>query len=351
MPKKKQLSQAAVLTKEINNALELTNPVKLGSDPYFEITRIPTGSLVVDRITGGGFAHGRHIELYGDESSCKSYLAYSAMAHSQARGNLCALVDAEHSFDLEWFSRLGGKPEELMLHQPDKAEDAVGVMMILAKAAQEYPIEVITVDSVSTLVPREETEKDPREEARIAGQARMMSRALRLLTTSNRKTIFIWINQERTNVGIRFGNPRVTSGGKALRFYASTRVELRKGTTLKAKRRSSRAGKLVEHDAIIGRWISARVEKDKTTHPFREGSFIFGSGDEGNIDVGSEIIGLGLEDGLIQQSGNSYSYTGLDDVEYRGTYKRFQKMLKDNDEIRQELIDQITDNTRQAEIG
>jgi recombination protein RecA len=348
----KKKSQAAQIVRDLNSTLELDTPLRLGSDSYFEITRIPTGSLVVDRITGGGFAHGRHIELFGDESACKSYIAYRTMALSQARGTLCALIDPEHSFDSVRFTQLGGRPEELMLQQPDKAEDAVGAMMLLAKLVRDenVPLEVITIDSVASLVPREEMEKDPREEARIAGQARMMSRALRLITTMNRKTIFIWTNQERTNVGISFGNPRVTSGGKALRFYASSRIELRKGTAIKAKRKVAKAGKLVESDKLVSRWISARAEKDKTTRPYREGSFIF-DGDSGRIDVGSEIIQLGLEDGIIEQRASKYSYTTLDDSEITGTFKTFRNAILSDQEVQDELIAQIQDTTMREGNG
>jgi len=346
--RKGRLSRAAEIINDINSTLDLETPLKLGSDKYFEITRVPTGSLVIDRITGGGFAHGRHIELFGDESACKSFIAYRTMALAQDRGNLCALVDPEHSFDPDWFRRLGGIPNELILQHPKSAEDAVAVMMMLSKHAED--LEVITIDSIPALVPREETEKDPREEARIAGQARMMSRALRLITVTNRKTIFLWINQERTNVGIKFGNPKTTSGGKALRFYASSRIELRRGTAVKAKRKIAKAGKLVESDKLVSRWISARAEKEKTTRPYREGSFVF-DGEHGCIDVGSEIIQLALEDGLLENRGGRYSYTGLDDQEYKGTFKSFSNLLNSNLEIQEELIAQIKDNTVNIALG
>jgi recombination protein RecA len=171
-----------------------------------------------------------------------------------------------------------------------------------------------------------------------------------LITALNRKTVFIWINQERTNVGIKFGNPRTTSGGKALRFYASSRIELRRGAAVKHKKKIARAGKLVESEVIVGRWIAARAEKEKTTRPYREGGFIFGA-EQGAIDLVSEITQLGLEDGLIDRSGNTYSYTDLEDVEHTGTEKKFGKILRDDDEVRQELIDQIEDNTVRMSTG
>lgn len=347
MPKTKrkkggQLSRAARIAHELNTALD--TDVRLGSDPYFEIVRIPTGSLVIDRITGGGFALGRHVELFGDESSCKSYIVYKTMALSQERGNLCALVDPEHSFDSAWFDKLGGRSDELLLHQPDNAEDAIAVMMMLAKHAESGDIEVIGIDSVSSLVPGEEVDKDPREEPRIAGQARMMSRALRRITVVNKKTLFLWINQERTNVGIKFGNPKTTSGGKALRFYATTRIELRKDAAVRSKRSIARSGKLVERDIIIGRWIQARAEKEKSTRPHREGSFIFDT-EHGEIDEGSEILQLGLEDRLITRSGNKFRYLDIENKEYSGLEGKFKKYLKEDEDLRDEIISVIQDNT------
>lgn len=352
--KKAKLSAAASLVHEINSTLNAG--VKLGSDPYFEIVRIPTGSLVLDRVTGGGWALGRHYELYGDESAGKSYILYRTLAESQARGNLCALVDPEHSFDPKWFAKLGGDPEILMTLHPENGDDAVAVMMLLAKAAEEHSIEVIGMDSVTSLVPLEETSKDPREEPRVAGQARMMSRALRRITTVNRKTLFLWTNQERTDIGIKFGNPKTTSGGKALRYYATGRIEMRKGTKVRAKRKVARGAKLVESEIQTGRWIQVRAEKDKSTRPYREGSFIF-SAETNSIDLASEIIQLGLEDGLIEQTARGYSYVDVEDHEWKGTYKQFQKWLNGPDDggdehlMRAELVSAIKDNTITQELG
>jgi recombination protein RecA len=342
---KKKKSKAQALAHEISTALKLEEPIRLGSDPYFKIERITTGSLVIDRITGGGFALGRHYELYGDESSAKSFIAYSTMAHSQQRSNLCALIDPEHSFDSDWFEHLGGNPSELLLYHPQNAEDAIAVMMMLAKKADENFIEVTTIDSVASLVTSEEMAKDPREEDRIASQARMMSRALRRLTTINRKMLFLWTNQERTNVGIRFGNPRTTSGGRALRFYATGRIEMRRGTKVTARRPQPRTGKLVETEVQIGRWIQVRAEKDKSTRPYGEGAFVF-SAENNEIDIASEIIMLGMEDGLITRSGNGrYSYVDLDDHEWVGTEKQFSKMLAENGALQDELITAIEATT------
>lgn len=343
--KSRKLSQAASLVHEINSTLK-TN-VRLGNDPYFEIVRIPTGSLVMDRVTGGGWALGRHYEIYGDESACKSYVLLRTLAESQLRGNLCALVDPEHSFDSTWFAHLGGIPNELITLHPENAEDALSVMMMLT---QHDEIQVVGMDSVTSLVPSEETEKDPREEPRIAGQARMMSRALRRLTTVNRKTLFIWTNQERTNVAVKFGNPNTTSGGKALRFYATGRIEMRKGQRIRSKRKVARGGKLVESEVQTARWIQVRAEKDKSTRPYREGSFVF-STESNSIDIASEIIQLGLEDGLIEQTTRGYSYVDLDDREWKGTRSQFEKYLRNEEELQHELTVAISDNTITQELG
>lgn len=350
--KKKKSSRAAGIAAEINETLKLEagDGLRLGSDSYFTIQRIPTGSLVLDRITGGGFALGRHYELYGDENSGKSTIAYLTMALSQQRGNLCAAVDPEHSFDNERFEFLGGDPSELLLQHPQTAEDAVAVMMMLAGLAKEQKIEVITTDSVSSLLTMDEKVKDPREEDRIATQARMMSRALRRITAVNKKTLFLWTNQERINVGVKFGNPKTTSGGRALRYYATGRIEFRKGSKVMGKRKVARGGKLVETDVEIGRWIQVRVEKDKSTIPHREGAFVF-SHRMKRINPASEIVQLGLEDSLIERTANGwYSYVDLNGKEWRGTEKKFYKMLNTEDDLREELVWAIQDNSAGGEL-
>ncbi len=345
-----KMSQAAAVASQLNSEIEGAN-IRLGNDPYFEIVRIPSGSLVMDRVLGGGWALGRHYEIFGDESAGKSYIMYRTLALSQQRGNLCALIDPEHSFDRNWYAHLGGDPDTLLTQHPKNAEDAIAAMMYLAKNADEIGIEAVGMDSVASLVPSEETEKDPRDEPRIAGQARMMSRALRRITTVNRKTLFIWANQERTDVGIKFGNPKTTTGGKALRFYATGRIEMRRGTKVKDTRSVARGGKLVNAEVQIGRWIQVRAEKDKSTRPYREGSFIFNT-DFNSIDIASEIIQLGLEDGLISRSSNGrFSYVDLDDHEWKGTEKQFSKYLRDEEELQQELVSVIQDNTIREGMG
>jgi recombination protein RecA len=343
--KRKKVSRAAALVSEINKTLNLESGLRLGSDPYFTIERIPTGSLVLDRIIGGGFALGRHYELYGGENAGKSSILYLTMALSQQRGNLCAMVDPEHSFDNERFEFLGGDPDELLMFWPDNADDAVSVMMLLARYAAEQELEVIGIDSVSSLLTSEEKSKDPREKDQPATQARMMSRALRRITSVNKKTLFLWTNQQRVNVGVKFGNPNTTSGGKALRYYATGRIEFQRGAKLTRKGKVARAGKLIEAEIPFGRWTQLRVEKEKSTRPLREGSFVFNF-DLEMIDPAYEIIQLGLEDGLIERTSTGiYSYVDLDDREWKGSEKKFTKMLRDQEELQEELVTAIVSNT------
>lgn len=349
--KRKQVSLAAALVSELNSTLQLDHPVRLGSDPYFRITRVPTGSLVLDRITGGGFALGRHYELYGDESVGKSYIVYRTMALSQARGNLCAIVDPEHSFDNERFKFLGGRPDELVAQHPRTGEEAVAVMMLLARYAEERALEVVSIDSVASLISSDEMKKDPREEDRMGAQARMMSKALRRITTVNEKTLFLWTNQEYMNVGVAFGNPKSTRGGRALRYYATGRIEFRRGTKVMEKRKRAKAGKLVETDVSVGRWIQVRTEKDKSTIPNRESAFVFNY-EMKKIDPASEIVQLGLEDGLIERSANGrYSYVDLEEAVWAGTQKQFSNFLLKNRLLREELITAIQDTTRNLDGG
>jgi len=274
------------------------------------------------------------------------------MAQSQRRGKLCALIDPAKSFDRKWFKHLGGRPNELLLQHPSNADEGVAVMMMLSKYAQERELEVITVDDVSSFVPREDLEKDPREEDRIASQARLMSRALRKITTVNKRILFLWINQERTDVGVRFGNPRTTSGGKALRYYATTRIEMRRSAKVLGKRPAVKRSKLVNSEIAVGRWIQVRVEKDKSGRPYREGSFIFDA-ERGEISRPSEIIELGLLDGLLSRTGNTFRYIDLEDIEWSGTYERFVRQLRDNPEVAGEIEVAIADNTIQmaADFG
>jgi recombination protein RecA len=338
---------------EIANAVNsvIGKPVlRLGSDEDFIPIKIPTGSLVVDRITGGGFTLGRHVELYGDENACKSFVLLKTMALSQDRGNLCALIDPEKVFDPGWFSHIGGYPDELLLFQPEEkwtAEDAVGVMMTLGQLMDEEAVEIVGIDSVSAMVTQEEMKKDPREEDRVASQARMMSRALRRITTTNRQTLFIWTNQERMNIG--FGaqfNPRTQSGGRALRYYATTRLEFKKAGKVTRDAQVAERGQLKSKKVPWGNWIQVRSEKEKSSKPYGQGMFIFDS-DHGRIDQESEIIQLGLEDDIIIRTGNLFHYEDVSGIDHKGTESRFKQLISEDADLRAELVDAITELTVQ----
>ena len=288
--------------------------------------------------------------LFSHNSACKSYIMQRTIALSQERGNLCAIIDPEKSFDPEWFEHLGGIPEELLLFQPEEkwnAEDAIGVMMLLAKQADDEGIEVIGVDSVAAMVTQEEMAKDPREEDRVASQARMMSRALRRITTVNKRTLFIWTNQEFMNIG--YGaqfQPRLQRGGRALKYYATTRLELRKsGKVTKAKNVADKS-KLKSKEVPVGTWIQARSEKDKGSKPYGQGMFMFDT-ENGCIDIASEIIHLGLEDEIISRDANSFEYEDISGESWRaGSEKAFKQLLEENEDVREEIIASITDMTQ-----
>jgi recombination protein RecA len=334
------LGKAARIMTEINSTLQ-TPVLKLGNDDFFKVIRIPSGSLAIDRITGGGFALGRHIELYGDESVCKSYIAYRTMALSQRRGNVCALIDPEHSFDPKWFRHLGGVPEELITAQPEIAEDAIEAMMLLFKQG----VEVITVDSVAALATKEEAARRATDEAKIASQARFMSQQLRRLTTYNEKTLVLWTNQNRTKIGMFFGNPTSQPGGRALKFYDTARIELKRGKKITKKaQKATQDRKLVSGMTQSGHWVLARAHKNKVSREGLEATFVFDN-ERGQIDPVSEIIQLGLEDGLIVRSGNTFSYVDYDDVEWKGNEKKFRQLIAENDGIRDELIADIETHT------
>lgn len=340
--KKGRKSRAWAIAQEINS--EIGSPVlALGSHDDYKVIRIPTGSLAIDRITGGGFALGRHYEIFGAESSVKTTLCYKTMALSQQRGNTCALIDPEHSFDPSWFGHLGGIPEELILAQPSVAEEAIEAMMLLFQQG----LEVVTVDSVAALSTKEEIRKAPNADTdvRIASQARFMSTNLRRLTTVNKRTLVLWVNQNRTKIGNFFGDPNTQPGGRALKYYDTARVELRRGekVTRKATKVNTKS-KIVDSTVNQGYWIVAKAHKNKVSREGLEATFFFDS-EMSNIDPISEIIQLGLEDRLITRTERKFTYIDYDGMEWGGAEAKFKQILTENQNIRQELIECIADRT------
>lgn len=338
--KKGSRSRAYRIMTEVNSGIG--SPVlSLGNDPRFKIVKIPSGSLAIDRITLGGFPLGRHIELYGDESVCKTLIVYKTMALSQQRGNICAYIDPEHTFDPDFFEYHGGNPEELITSQPEVAEEAIEAMMMLFKQG----VEVIGVDSVAALATKEEAVRKASDEAKIASQARFMSQNLRRLTTYNDRTLVLWTNQNRTKIGVFFGNPITQPGGRALKFYDTARIELKRGKRITRKaQKVSQENKLVASTLHAGYWVMARAHKNKAGREGLEATFVFDS-EESNIDLVSEIVQLGLEDKIITRSKNSFSYTDYDDNEWSGTMPKFRKLILDNDDLREQIIQDIEDRT------
>jgi recombination protein RecA len=298
--------------------------MRLGADDKIaDIAVIPTGSISLDLALGiGGIPRGRVVEIFGPESSGKTTLALHIIAEAQRRGGMAAFIDAEHALDLNYARKLGVKTEDLLISQPDTGEQALEIAEILVRS---NALDAIVVDSVAALVPRSEIEGDMGD-AQMGSQARLMSQALRKLTAaiSKSQTSVIFINQIRMKIGMMFGNPETTTGGNALKFYASQRLDIRKGLPLK------------DGNDIIGARTKVRVVKNKLAAPFRECEFdvIFGQG----ISKEGDILDLAAELNLVQKSGSWYSYGAERLAQGRENAKAF---LRDHPELLADLENQV----------
>ena len=298
--------------------------MRLGAEGVAEgIQVIPTGSLTLDIATGvGGLPRGRVIEIYGPESSGKTTLALNAIAQAQAAGGTAAFIDAEHALDVTYAQKLGVKIEDLLISQPDTGEQALEVAEILVRSGG---VDIVTIDSVAALVPRAEIEGDMGDS--LPGlQARLMSQALRKLTAAISKslTTVVFINQIRMKIGVMFGNPETTTGGNALKFYSSMRLDIRRIENIK------------ENQETIGGRVRVKVVKNKVAPPFKQAEFdIYFN--EGISRIG-EIVDIGVEKGLIEKSGAWYSYGGNRIGQGRENAKEF---LKNNSEISKEIENRI----------
>ena len=269
--------------------------MKLGDEAVEKVDAIPSGSLSLDIALGvGGFPRGRVVEIYGPESSGKTTLATHAIAEAQKAGGICAFVDAEHAMDPVYAKKLGVKTEELLISQPDTGEQALEITDTLIKSGS---ISVLVVDSVAALTPKAELEGEMGDH-HVGLQSRLMSQALRKLTGSVSKsnTMVIFINQIRMKIGVMFGNPETTSGGNALKFYSSVRMDIR------------RIGAIKEKDQIIGNSTRVKVIKNKVAPPFKvvEFDLMYGKG----ISKLGELIDLGAKAGVVEKSGAWYAYKG-----------------------------------------
>ena len=293
--------------------------MKLGDDSIESVDVIPTGSIGLDLALGvGGYPRGRIIEIYGPESSGKTTLAIHAIAEAQKQGGIAAIIDAEHAFDRFYAEKLGVDVENLWISQPDNGEQALEIADQLIRSSA---IDIIVIDSVAALTPKKEIEGEMGDSA-VGLHARLMSQALRKLTATIAKTntTCIFINQLREKIGIMFGNPETTTGGNALKFYASVRIDIRKSTAIK------------DGDEVLGNLTKVKVVKKKVAPPFRRAEFdiMFGEG----ISKVGEIIDLGVEYGIIQKSGSWFSYDGQKLAQGRDAAK---SLLRDNPELCDEL--------------
>ncbi len=293
--------------------------MKLGEREIEKIEVIPTGSVSLDHALGvGGYPRGRIIEIYGPESSGKTTLALHAIAEAQKSGGIAAFIDAEHAFDPYYSSKLGVDINELLVSQPDNGEQALEIANQLISSAA---IDILVVDSVAALTPKAEIEGDMGDN-KVGLQARLMSQALRKLTAtiSKTRTTCIFINQLREKIGVMFGNPETTTGGNALKFYSSVRLDIRKGATLK------------EGDTVVGNEVRVKVVKNKVAPPFRKAEFEITYGD--GISRVGEIVDLGVEYDVIAKSGSWFSYGGSKLAQGREGVKQ---LLRDNPELCEEL--------------
>ena len=297
--------------------------MKLGEEKIDNVEVIPSGSISLDVALGvGGYPKGRIIEIYGPESSGKTTLAIHAIAEAQKNGGIAAFIDAEHAFDRFYAAKLGVDVDNLLISQPDNGEQALEIADQLIRSAA---VDIVVVDSVAALTPKAEIEGDMGDN-KVGLQARLMSQALRKLTATINKTntTCIFINQLREKIGVMFGNPETTTGGNALKFYASVRLDIRKSTAIK------------DGDEVVGNEVKVKVVKNKVAPPFRRAQFeiLFGEG----ISRVGEIVDLGVEYGILEKSGSWFSYNGSKLAQGKEGVK---KVLKDNPELCEELTAKI----------
>ncbi|MBU3926024.1 recombinase RecA [Patescibacteria group bacterium] len=297
--------------------------MKLGDARKVDVDAIPTGSLSLDLALGvGGVPRGRIIEIFGPESSGKTTLALSIAAQAQKNHGVCAFVDAEHALDPEYAKKIGVQIQDLLISQPDTGEQALEIVESLVRS---QGLDVIVIDSVAALTPQAEIEGDMASQ-QIGLQARLMSKALRKLTsiTARSKTVVIFINQIRMQIGIMFGNPETTPGGKALKFFSSVRIDVR------------RAAQIKKGEETIGNRVRVKIVKNKVAAPFRTAEFdiLYNEG----ISYEGDLLNMGEKYNIIKKSGASYTY---DKISLGRGYDNARQFLKDNQKTTQEIVKKI----------
>ena len=326
-----KLVEAAV--KEIQDKFGEGAIMKLGDAPRVDVDVIPTGSFALDAALGvGGIPRGRIIEIFGPESSGKTTLALHIVKEAQKRGGLAAFIDAEHALDPEYAKRIGVKINDLLISQPDTGEQALEIVESLVRSSA---VDVIVVDSVAALTPRAEIEGEMGQQ-HMGLQARLMSHALRKLTAigAKSKTAIIFINQIRMQIGIVWGNPETTPGGKALKFYSSVRIDLRRSAQIK------------KGEEIVGNRHKAKVVKNKVAAPFRTAEFdIFYN--EG-ISYDADVLNLGMKYDIVKKSGASLSF---DSFKLGQGFDNAKNYLKENPKVRDEIMKKIKEAMKAGEEG
>ena len=304
--------------------------MKLGDQPQWDVQVIPSGSVALDHALGiGGYPRGRIIEIYGPESSGKTTLAIHAIAQAQKTGGIAAMIDAEHAFDRTYAKALGVNLETLLISQPDNGEQALEIADNLIRSGA---VDIVVIDSVAALTPKAEIEGEMGDN-KVGLQARLMSQALRKLTAniSKTNTCCIFINQLREKIGIMFGNPETTTGGNALKFYASVRIDVRRITQLK------------DGEEALGNRTRVKVVKNKMAPPFKKAEFdiVYGQG----ISKAGELVDLGVEFGIIGKSGSWFSYNDQKLAQGREAIKQ---LLKDNPELADEIEARIREALKET---
>lgn len=329
-------SRAQELMAEINATLK-GDVLKLGSDPALVVEYLPTSVLPFDILLQGGIPRGRFIEIVGDYSTLKSYIGIKAIATTQASGGVCALIDTEHSFDPEWAATLGVDVDNLIIQQPETGELAIDTAETLIRGK----CDLIVFDSIAATLPQTERNKRLHDESvQPARQAMLMSLAMRKLTAANSKTAMVWINQTRLNVGVTFGNPESLPGGRAMPYYASYRINMKKVGKITRDVQSWDGEKMVATKEQIGQKFRAVVEKSKLSKPFRDVYFVWDF-ETGEIDEVGFLIALGLESGQITQKGAAWAFDGQT---YRGR-ENFKREVAENAELQARMRELVIPST------